>query len=206
VLLEGLSTDSLAKHGIKWNITVNARVVGPRLGKDVQRVIQAAKSEDYENVDDVIFVGGIEMLPGEVNLEPRAADEARAIAFLSGGGFVILDTELTPELAAEGLSRDLTRAIQDTRKSAGLDVSDRIDLTLYFASKDERLAVEPFLDTIARETLALELVIESPDDVQTYAAQHGRAGSFRSLVGAGQYANQGDVLVELSIHGTGTDV
>ena len=47
-----------------------------------------------------------------------------------GGGYVVLDTALTPELEAEGLARDVIRAVQDTRKAAGLDVSDRIHLSI----------------------------------------------------------------------------
>ncbi|MCU1414402.1 MAG: isoleucine-tRNA ligase [Microbacteriaceae bacterium] len=201
-----LAADSLEAFGITRSLTVNARAAGPRIGKQVQAAIQSAKAGDWSASGENVVVGGLELLPGEFDLRFELPVGESAIAFLADGGFVILDTEVTPELAAEGLSRDLTRAIQDTRKSAGLDVSDRIDLTLYFASKEERLAVEPFLDSVARETLALELVIESPEDVQAYAAQHGRAGSFRSLVAAGQYANGGDVLVEIAIHGTGIDV
>ena len=48
---------------------------------------------------------------------------------LPSGGFVVLDTAVTPELAAEGLARDLVRAVQQARRDAGLDVSDRIALT-----------------------------------------------------------------------------
>ena len=60
----------------------------------------------------------------------RGADEHRAVSMLPGGGFVVLDTEVTPELAAEGLARDVVRAVQQARRDAGLDVSDRIALVL----------------------------------------------------------------------------
>ena len=53
-----------------------------------------------------------------------------AVAFLDGGGFVVLDTVTTPELEAEGLARDVVRAVQQARRDADLDVSDRIALTL----------------------------------------------------------------------------
>ena len=52
------------------------------------------------------------------------------IGMLPGGGFVVLDTAVTPELAAEGLARDLVRAVQQARRDADLDVSDRIRLTV----------------------------------------------------------------------------
>ena len=60
---------------------------------------------------------------------------------LPGGGFVILDTAVTPELAAEGLARDVVRAVQQARRDAGLDVSDRIELTLA-ADAEVRAAIE----------------------------------------------------------------
>ena len=58
------------------------------------------------------------------------ADGAGATATLPGGGFILLDTAVTPELAAEGLARDVIRAVQQARRTAGLDVSDRIGLTI----------------------------------------------------------------------------
>ncbi len=59
-----------------------------------------------------------------------SADGGTATGVLRRGGFVVLDTEVTPELAAEGLARDLVRAVQQARRDAGLDVSDRIALTV----------------------------------------------------------------------------
>ena len=71
-------------------------------------------------------------------------------------GFVILDTAVTPELAAEGLARDVIRAVQQARRDAGLSVSDRIRLTL--AGGDDALAAaKTHQELLASETLALEV-------------------------------------------------
>ena len=61
---------------------------------------------------------------------PAPRTPTPATGMLPGGGFVVLDTAVTPELAAEGLARDLVRAVQQARRDAGLDVSDRISLTI----------------------------------------------------------------------------
>jgi isoleucyl-tRNA synthetase len=207
VVVREFGEDSLTEFGIQRKLTVNSRAAGPRIGKQVQQVIQAAKVGDWAPNGENVIVGGIELLPTEFELQLQAADDAQAITFLPGGGFVLLDIVTTWELEAEGLARDLIRAVQDTRKAAGLQVSDRIDLTLYFESSSERAGVEPFEDTIAEETLALAITaVETDGGVEAYVAQHGRAGAFRSLIRAGQYANSGDVLVELMIHGAATDV
>ncbi|MCU1506811.1 MAG: isoleucine-tRNA ligase [Microbacteriaceae bacterium] len=213
VILLPFTPESLDDFGITQKLTVNSRALGPRLGKDVQKVIQAAKAGDWLVEDHGVIVGGIELLDGEYELEPHAADDARAISFLDGGGFVVLDTATTPDLESEGLARDLVRAVQDTRKAAQLDVSDRISLTLYFGSRAEATSIEPFVGVIAQETLAEKLQLHSADSlgetvgsVDALAALHGTVDAYRSLVAAGQYANSDDVLVELTITGAGTDV
>ena len=72
---------------------------------------------------------------------------------LPGGGFVVLDTAVTPELAEEGLARDLVRAVQQARRDAGLDVSDRIALTIA-GSEAVQAAARTHEQLITAETLA----------------------------------------------------
>ncbi len=86
----------------------------------------------------------------------EAADAASAIEFLPGGGFVVLDTSMTPELEAEGLARDVVRAVQQARKDAGLEVGDRIALVLT-GDASAMAAMETHRDLIAGETLATSL-------------------------------------------------
>jgi isoleucyl-tRNA synthetase len=120
----------------------------------VQAVIRASKSGDW-SVDTlgVVTCGGIKLEPGEYTVETVVADGAGATATLPGGGFILLDTEVTAELAAEGLARDVIRAVQQARRSAGLDVSDRISLTIA-ATPAAREAMLAHRELIARETLA----------------------------------------------------
>ncbi|HEV7741217.1 MAG TPA: DUF5915 domain-containing protein, partial [Pseudolysinimonas sp.] len=147
---------SLETFGISRKLTVNARALGPRVGKDVQRIIGAAKAGDWASDGDNVVVGGTPLEQGEYELDLEAADPESAIAFLPGGGFVVLDTHLTPELEAEGVARDVVRAIQQARKDAGLDVSDRITLTVA-ADAATFAAIQTHLEFIKAETLATTL-------------------------------------------------
>ncbi|HMH59225.1 MAG TPA: class I tRNA ligase family protein, partial [Galbitalea sp.] len=188
---------SLDSYGITRQLTVNSRAAGPRIGKQVQAVIQAAKAGDWQQQGDTVVVGGVELVEGEYDLELRAADESIAISFLPAGGFVLLDTVTTSELEAEGLARDLIRNIQDTRKAADLRVSDRITLAIRGGSEGDVSALQAFSETIAGETLARTISIEFAADPETDAALNASAGSQRSTLSAGQYSNEGVVVIDV---------
>ena len=153
-----LREESIGEYGITRKLTVNARTLGPRIGGQVQQVIGATKNGVWSIDNGVVTAGGIELLEGEYTLDLDVSDVAVAVSFLSTGGFVVLDTVVTPELAAEGLARDVVRAVQQARKDAGFDVSDRIRL-LIEGDANAVAAVREHQDLISSETLALELEI-----------------------------------------------
>jgi isoleucyl-tRNA synthetase len=164
VTLVELSLDSTTEFGVAKRLNVNARAAGPRLGKNVQTVIQAAKAGNWTEVDGVVTVDGVALEAGEYELDlvadfaGGAEGEAPTdlIGILPGGGFLILDGAVTAELAEEGLARDAIRLIQQARKDAGLDVSDRIKLSVTGAAS-VLAAVATHRELVMSETLALEL-------------------------------------------------
>jgi len=165
VAFEPIRDDSLETFGITRRLSVNARALGPRIGKEVQAVIQAAKAGDWSADGDRVVAGGVELLPGEFELALDVAEPTSAIQFLPSGGFVVLDTRTTPELEAEGIARDIIRTVQDARKAAGLDVSDRIALRLTLPAVEAR-AADTHRELIARETLAVSIaILEGQSDV-----------------------------------------
>jgi len=153
-----------ASYGVSQRLTVNARAAGPRLGKDVQTAIKGSKSGDWSvSESGEVTAGGLLLQEGEYALETVAGgDDGTATGMLPGGGFVVLDTGLTPELEAEGVARDLVRAIQQARRDADLDVSDRIllDVSATAAVAD---AVRTHAELIRRETLATTLAVHEAD-------------------------------------------
>ncbi|MBC7559009.1 MAG: isoleucine--tRNA ligase [Dermatophilaceae bacterium] len=145
--------------------------------------------------DGIVTAGGLALVEGEYFLETVVADapagdgfdgfdgadgsdgvagpgaddvrplSSRVTGMLPQSGFVVLDTTVTPELAAEGLARDVIRAVQQARRDAGLDISDRISLTV---SGDD----EVWAATVAYEKLIM---------TETLSVQFGSAGSEHSL-------------------------
>ena len=159
-----LDETSGERFGVVKQLTVNSRVAGPRLGANVQNVIRGAKSGAWELVNGNVVVDGIELLEEEYELalvaDLAAGDTKNLIGILPSGGFVILDGEVTEVLEVEGTARDLIRAIQQTRKDSGLDVSDRIKLTVLGDEVTIR-AIASHEELIKAETLTLELVTGS---------------------------------------------
>ena len=163
----------VAEYGIARRLAVNARGLGPRIGKHVQQVIAAAKSGDWSVDGDTVIAGGIALEPGEYTLELELDDPAAAVAFLPGAGFVLLDTRVTPALAAEGLARDVVRAVQQARKDAGLDVSDRIALSLGSDDEMTRAAIAAHEALIGSETLATSIDVGPAGEGEATAVGEG---------------------------------
>ncbi len=79
---------------------------------------------------------------------------------------VVLSTELTPELVAEGHARELVRVIQERRKEIGCDFTDRIAVGIQTGAAELRAAVEQFGDYIRRETLAVDMQLTAVPGVE----------------------------------------
>ncbi|SHT58148.1 Isoleucyl-tRNA synthetase IleS [Mycobacteroides abscessus subsp. abscessus] len=166
-------TDDIAAYG-KFELTVNARVAGPRLGKDVQTVIRAVKSGDWaQQADGTVVAAGITLREGEFDSKLVAAEPDSTAALPEGGGLVILDDTVTEELEAEGWARDLIRELQDLRKSTGLEVSDRIEVVLEVPAV-HRAWAERHRELISGEILATTLdIAEAGPDTRTPATALG---------------------------------
>jgi isoleucyl-tRNA synthetase len=150
-----LTTD-VAAHG-HFELVVNARACGPRLGGDTQKVINAVKAGEWTTTSDgVVVAAGIELLAGEYERRLVATDPGLTAALPGGAGLVVLDTTVTPELAQEGVARDVIRAVQQARREADFAVSDRITVTVAGA-ESVVAAVRAHEDFLKSETLATQV-------------------------------------------------
>ncbi len=128
--------------------------LGPRLGKDVQQVIRAHKAGDWSVDGNTVTVGSVQLEPGEYTLELVASDDKASAQLGHHSGVIALDVDVTEELEIEGRARDLVRLVQQARREAGLDVSDRIELSIV-ASEPWHAAAVAHEALIASETLAV---------------------------------------------------
>ena len=146
---------------VDYRVKPNLPLIGKRLGKNVpafrQKMTEVDSKEIAKNVRDGKDTT-LELNGETYTFEPKAflleAQSPEGYSAAEDGGYLAaLNVQLTPELLREGLARDVIRLVQNARKEAGLDVSDRIQLGLS-ASGELAEAIEAHKDTIAYEVLA----------------------------------------------------
>ncbi len=158
--------------------------------------------------DPAVTVAGEPLLEGEYELDASSADEAgAAIAPLPAGWLrACSDTALTPELEAEGFARDVIRVVQDARKAAGLDVSDRIRPRDHVADAAKDVAA---LQTARRHDRrrgrsSVDTVLQHSADAATTAAVTGDGGCPPRATMPG--ADTGSLVIDVVKAEGGTDV
>lgn len=141
----------------------NFKTLGPKLGAKIKVCAGAVAKLDTAEISRVLQGGTVEvdldggkmMLGAEDLLITRVPREGLAVA--SEGAIVVaLETELTPELEREGLAREFVSRVQNLRKQAGLEVSDRI-VVQFRGSEPVTRSVSEHRKTVMEEVLALEL-------------------------------------------------
>ena len=155
---------------VSYSVKPNYRALGPRFGKRMPQVAAAIESLDPEHVAAVMSDGGQvginidgdehTLSPDEVTLalQPLEGYEVESDA----GHAVALQLELDDELLREGLAREIVHAVQNARKEAGLDITDRIELTLG-GDADLVEAAREHQAYLAGEVLATSVAYEGAD-------------------------------------------
>jgi isoleucyl-tRNA synthetase len=146
---------------VTYRIKPNLPVIGKRHGKLIPAIRQYLAGADGGAIAAAVARGetqtfaidGRELAiePADLLVESASAD---GFACAEDSGYLVgLDTSLDDELRREGLARELVRAVQDARKQAGLEISDRIELLV---EGDERVAaaLDAHRDYLMSETLA----------------------------------------------------
>jgi isoleucyl-tRNA synthetase len=159
---------------VSYAVKPNYRSLGPRFGKRMPQVVAALEALDPLHVAAVMGEGGEVGINVEGDEHTLGADDVSlALRPLEGyqveaeaGHAVALQLELDDELRREGLAREIVHAVQNARKEAGLDISDRIELTLGGNEEllDAARAHQPY---IAAEVLATSVAYDDADGAAT---------------------------------------
>ncbi|MDD3460288.1 MAG: isoleucine--tRNA ligase [Mesotoga sp.] len=146
---------------VNYEVKPNFRVMGPKFGKDLKSIGNALRlMKPSEVVARVKHDGKISVEANgrlfdltEEDLDIRIQELEGFTFEMSNDNFVILDTELTPDLLQEGLAREMVSKIQTMRKEADFEITDRITVA-YFGPDALVEAIETFSDYIKEETLS----------------------------------------------------
>jgi isoleucyl-tRNA synthetase len=157
-----------------FRLQVDAKALGPKLGKQMKGVLAATRSGDWQLDGDQAVAGGVTLEAGEFVLQLQPKEGFTAAALSSNDVVLVLDTEVTPELEQEGIARDFVRLVQQARKDAGLHVSDRIVLSVE-ADDATKAAFEKHATYIAQQVLT---------DAVSYAAAADGAFTVEGKVGS----------------------
>jgi isoleucyl-tRNA synthetase len=147
------------EHIATFQLHVNARAAGPRLGQRMKDILAASKRGEWSYGDGgLVTVLGETLKSEEFSLRLVPRTEGAASALTTRSAVIVLDIIVTQELEEEGLARDFVRAIQQARKEADLHVSDNIDLHIETgASLGDVL--KKYKSFISDQTLARDITI-----------------------------------------------
>ena len=185
--------DDLSEYA-SYEAKANFRTLGQKFGKDVQAIAKAVAAVDGEALQTTLRsdgeasvatdAGSFTIDSDDVDVSLQSGDGYAVVS--EGGVFVALDTGVTPELAREGLARELVNRIQSMRKEADFHVADRIALSVA-GDADICAALEAHRDYVMGETLATELVDSPTPDA---FAKDVKVGSSAATVSVRQVASQ----------------
>ena len=159
---------------LRFEARPDMSLLGPKYGAEAGKIVEALSAADPAEVRDLVGSGlpvkvqGFTLEPGEVAV---VSFDREGYSVVSEGGYTVAVTvDISPELALEGLARELVHRIQNMRRSAGFDIADHIT-TYYRGAKELDEVVSGYGDYIRQETLSREVINGSPPQ-GAYAETH----------------------------------
>ncbi|MEK6734255.1 MAG: isoleucine--tRNA ligase [Pseudomonadota bacterium] len=145
-------SENLTEHA-NFKLKINFPILGKRLPEKIKAIITANKQGQWQNLKGQIKIADEDLLQSEAELTLEAKNPKDSQALADNTALCVLDLTISEELEAEGLARDLIRAIQQARKEAELDVSDHINLAIQIDDKVQEMLYN-FISLINEQTLS----------------------------------------------------
>ena len=152
-------------------IEANMKTIGPKFGRHAAEARRAVEQLDGPAAQQALHGGRPLMINVDGKPVPLGSEDVTIVRSFAegwagaadGNTVVLLDKRITPQLKNEGLARDIVRNVQNLRKEAGLDIADRITLSLVTESEELREAIDQCRDYVAGETLAIDIASNALD-------------------------------------------
>ena len=156
----------------------NFKALGPKVGRHMKAVkvfiegMQPSAIDDFESRGEISFEDQGQMVTIDIADCEVVTEDIPGMLVATGDGLTVaLDAELTDDLRNEGLARELVNRLQNLRKSSGLDVVDRISVTIY-CEKNFTSNLESFVPYIKDEVLADQILWGKTDENETEVEGH----------------------------------
>lgn len=155
---ENLPRSEITKYAT-FQLQLNLSALGKRLPNKVQEILSASKNWHYKEGEKVI-IASEELTNEEFQIKLKPDSNLGIETMNSNDALIILDLNLNEDLILEGIGRDLVRSIQQKRKDANLDISDKIETTIVSNKEKVVNAIHQMEDYIKSQTLSVKIIIE----------------------------------------------
>lgn len=137
-------------------VELNMRECGKLFGSQLKVILTAQKEGKWEIVGDKLKIADVELDQNLFRVNYKSKDGTEAMS-CGNNTLVLIDITQTQDLIIEGLSRDVIRIIQQTRKDNGYKINDRINVSLYSENEIFKDVLSKWKNYICAQTLADEI-------------------------------------------------
>ena len=152
-------TDDIEKIATK-EVVLNMKECGKIFGSKLKDILQAQKKGNWKIENGILKIADCEIDSEIYNVVYTPKNGTKAMQCNNHDVLVMIDTNITDELKIEGLSRDVIRIIQQTRKDIGLEISDRIKVELYSSDNIFEDMLKKWENFIKEQTLSNDIVFK----------------------------------------------
>lgn len=147
---------------VELKLQINFKKIGVKYGPKIKEITASTKSGEWKKIsENEIEIAGIKLVDDEFEIKftTKNHDETKftTMALPTNDYLVLLETEVTKDLEDEGIARDIVRAVQQNRKDANLNISDRIKLQIFSINPRIIEVTKNFADYIKEQVLADDL-------------------------------------------------
>lgn len=157
--IKKLTIENNIKEKAEVKLQLNFAKIGESYGSKIPELMKAIKTNNYKIENNILYASELTLDANYFDLKLIPLHPENSAIVENYNILIELDKNITKELEYEGLARDLVRAIQQNRKDANLNISDKIDASIFVENQDLIEAIQQNLVYIQEQTLIKNLKI-----------------------------------------------